>query len=83
MVGDAHLDGGLGASVGIRRSDRTFFGNRYHVGKAGRVAVDGSGGGKDDVRNIVLGHRAQKADGTVNIDTVVFEGNLCRFSDSL
>ena len=80
MVGNEVFDGGFGAAVGVCRADGAVFGDGDHVGEAGCVAVDGGGGGEDDIGDIILGHGGEEVDGTVDIGAPVFEGNFAGFS---
>jgi hypothetical protein len=82
-VGNNVLDHGLGAAVCVRRTDRAMLGNRNHVREAGGIAVDGSGGGEDDVVDIVALHGAEKGDAATDIDAVILEGDFTRLADSL
>ena len=83
MVGNAELDGRFGVAIGISGADGAFFGDGYHVGKAGCVAVDGGGGGENNIGDVVPGHGAKEADGSVDIDTVVFKRNFPRLTHCL
>lgn len=83
VICDTSLHGGLGASVGVGRTDWAVFRNGYHVFEAGGVAVDGGRRGEDDFGDIVACHGRQKADGAVDIRAVVFKRNLARFTNSL
>lgn len=83
MVGYHVLHGGFGIAIGICGTDWALFRNGDHVGKAGCVAVDGRGGGEDDVGNIVAGHGTEETEGTVDIDMVIIEGSFTRFTDGL
>jgi len=58
VVGDHGLDAELCVSVRVGGSERALFGNGDHVGEAGGIAVDGCGGGEDDVGHVVLLHAA-------------------------
>lgn len=82
-VGDDVLNHGLGAAVGVGRPNGAMLGDRDHVGEAGGIAVDGGGGGEDDVVDVVALHGAEKSDAAADIDTVVLEGNLAGLADSL
>ena len=83
VVGDDILDDGLGAAVGVGGADGAVFGDGDHVLEAGGIAVDGGGGGEDDVGDIVAGHGAHKGDAAADVDAVVLEGNLARLADGL
>lgn len=72
VVGDAGFDGGLCAAVGVCGADGADFGDGDHVFEAGGVAVDGGGGGEDDVGDVVAGHGGEEADGAVDVCAVVF-----------
>ena len=82
-VCDDQLDCALRASVGIRRADGTMFRDGNHVWYARGIAVDGCGGGEDDIVYIVLLHAAQEGDSAADINAVVFERDLARLSNSL
>lgn len=71
VVGDAGLDGGFCAAVGIGGPDGAFFRDGDHVGKASGIAVDGSRGGENDVGDIVLCHGSKEADGAVDIGAII------------
>lgn len=79
VVGDHELGGELGVSVGVSGSQGAFFRDGDHAGDAGGVAVDGGGGGVDDVGDIVAGGGAQEVEGAVDIDAVVVQGDLAGF----
>lgn len=83
MIGDAGFDGGLCAAIGIGGTDGAFFGDGDHVGETSRVAIDGGGGGEDDVGNIVLCHGGEEADGAVDIGAIVLQRDLTRLADCL
>lgn len=83
VVFDHALVGELGVTVGVGRAERAVLGDGDHVGEAGGVAVDGGGGGEDNVGDIVLGHGSKHAQGAEHIDAVVFEGDLARLADGL
>lgn len=82
-VGDGGLDSELGVTVGVGRTQRAVLGDGDHVGEAGGIAVDGSRAGEDDVGDIVLHHGAEEVDGAVDVDQVVVQGLLARFTNSL
>lgn len=83
MIGDDRFNGGFGATIGICGTNRAMFWNGDHVGKASCIAIDGSGGGEDNVGNVVLGHGAEKTDSAVDIGAIIFERNLARLADCL
>lgn len=83
VVGDHGLDAELGVSVRVGGTERAVFGDGDHVGEASGVAVDGRGGRENDVGDVVLGHAAQEAEGAVDVDIVVVEGDLARLADGL
>lgn len=83
LVGDDILDDGLGAAVGIGRTDRAVLGDGDHVLESGSIAIDGSTGGEDNVGDIVPLHRAHQTDRTTDIDTVVLERDLARLANGL
>lgn len=73
MVGDHELDGGFRATVWICGADWAVLWDGDHAGMLGGVAVDGCGGGEDDVGDVVRCHGAEEGDGTTDINAVVFE----------
>lgn len=83
MIGNDILDNGLGATVGVGRTDGAVLRDRDHVLEAGGVAIDSSGGGEDDVGDVVLGHGSEERDATAHVHAVVFQGNLSRLANSL
>ena len=83
MIRDNQLDCALRASVWVCRANWAYFGNGDHVGNSSSIAIDGRRRGEDDIRDIMLGHAAEESDGSANIDAVVFEGDLGRFTDCL
>ena len=83
MIGDAVLGSDLCIAVRIRGAEGTLFGDGDHVGEAGGVAVDGRGGGEDDVVDAMAGHGAQEAEGAVDIGVPVVERPFARFADCL
>jgi len=82
-VADNVLNHGLGAAVCVGRSDGAVLGDGNHVGESGSIAIDGSGGGEDDVVDVVALHGAEEGDAATDIDTVVLEWDLARLADSL
>ena len=82
-IGNDALDHRLGAAVGVCRAGRALLWDGDHVGEAGGVAVDGSRGREDDIADIVLEHSTEKRNAASDVDAVVFEGDLARFSDRL
>ena len=83
MIRDDIFNGRFGTTVGVGRADGTVFGDWDHVWEASGIAVDGGGGGKDDVGDIVFGHGREEADGAVNIRAVVLEGDFGGFAHRL
>lgn len=83
MIRDTHLNGRLGATIGVGWSNGAMFRDRDHVGDSGGISVDGGRGREDDVCHIVLGHAAEEGDRTADVDTVVFKGLFARFSNGL
>jgi hypothetical protein len=83
LVGDDILNDVLGATVDVGRTAGAVLGDGNHVLEAGGIAVDGGGGGEDDVGDIVAGHGAEEGDAAADVDTVVLEGNFARFANSL
>ena len=82
-VGDGGLNGELGVAVGVGGTQRAVLGDGDHVREASGVTVNGGGAGEDNVGDIVLDHGAQEVDGAVDVDQVVVQGLLARFTDSL
>lgn len=83
VVRDDVLNHGLGAAVGVGRANGAVLGDGDHVGESSRIAVDGGGGGEDNVGDIVAGHGLEEGNAAANIDAVVFERDHGRLSDGL
>lgn len=83
VVGDDVLNHGLGTAVGVGRANGAVLGDGDHVGESSRIAVDGGGGGEDDVGDIVAGHGLEEGNAAANIDAVVLERDHGRLSDGL
>ena len=83
MVRDAVLRGDLCVAIGICWAKGTFLGDGYHVGEAGGIAVDGCGGGEDDVVDVVAGHGAQEAESAVDISVPVVQRAFAGFANCL
>lgn len=83
VVGDDVLNHGLGAAVGVGRANGAVLGDGDHVGESGRIAVDGGGGGEDDVGDIVAGHGLEEGDAAADVDAVVLERDHRGLSDGL
>lgn len=83
VVGDHGLDAELCVSVGVGGTERALFGDGDHVGEAGGIAVDGRGGGEDDVGHVVLLHAAQEAEGAEDVHAVVLKRDLAGLADGL
>lgn len=77
------FDCAFGASVWVCRANWAVFRDGDHAWMFGRIAVDGRRGGEDDIRYIVFFHAAEESDGSANINAVVFERDLRRFSNGL
>jgi hypothetical protein len=82
-VADNILDHGLGAAVCVGRSNGAVLGNGNHVRESGSIAVNGSGGGENDVVNVVALHGAEERNAAADVDTVVLERDFARLADSL
>lgn len=82
-IRDGIFDSQFRVSVGVCRTHGAFFGDGDHVRETGRIAVDSSGTGEDDIRHIMLEHGAEETDGSEDIDAVVFEGDFGGFADGL
>ncbi len=80
VVADEVFHSGFGVAIGVCGADGAFFGDGDHVREAGCVAVDGGGGGEDDVGDVVFGHGGEEVDGAVDVGAVIFEGDFCGFS---
>ena len=74
----AYASFGCGFSLAIRVGwpDRAMLRNWDHVRKSSRVAINGRGGGKYDISDIVRGHRGEEIDSAVHIGAIVFKRNL-------
>ena len=83
MIGDDVLDCRLGPAVGVCGPNGAAFGDGDHVWEASGIAVDGGGGGEDNVGDVVFCHGGEEADGAVDIGAVVLEGDFSRFADCL
>lgn len=71
MVRDDLLVEKFGLAIGIGGPERAVLWDGDHIREACGVAVNGSGGGEDDVGDVVLGHGSEEADCAVNIDAIV------------
>ena len=74
---------GLGVAVWVGCADGAVLWDWDHAFEAGGIAVDGGGGGEDDVGDVVAGHGAEEADGTADVDAVVLGWDLGGLSDGL
>lgn len=83
IVGDDVLNHGLGAAVGVGRANGAVLGDGDHVGESSGIAVDGGGGGEDNVGDIVAGHGLEERNAAADVDAVVLERDNGRLSDSL
>jgi hypothetical protein len=83
VISDDRFDHAFSVSIWIGGTNWAILGNGYHVGNSSRISVDSRGRGEDNVGDVVLGHAAEESDGSTNIDAVVFEGDLGRFTDGL
>jgi hypothetical protein len=83
VVGDHGLDAELCVAVRVGGAQRALFGDGDHVGEASGIAVDGCGGGEDNVGHVVLLHAAQQAEGAEDVDAVVLERDLAGLADGL
>jgi hypothetical protein len=83
VISDDRFDHAFSVSIWIGGTNWAILGNGYHVGNSSRISVDSRGRGEDNVGDVVLGHAAEESDGSANIDTVVFEGDLGGFTDGL
>ena len=83
VIGDDVFDCRFGPAIGVGGANGAAFGNGYHVWEASGIAVDGGGGGEDDVGDIVFCHGGEEADGAVDVGAVVLEGDFSRFADCL
>lgn len=83
VVGDHELRGELGVSVWVCRAQRALFGDGDHARDTGCVAVDGGRGGVNDVGDVMASSRAQKGEGTIDIDAVIIQGDFTGLSYGL
>lgn len=83
MIRDDIFNHALRAAVWVGRTDWAVLGDGNHVGDTGGIAIDGRGGGEDDVGDIVFGHAAEEGDSAAHIDAVVFERDLGGFANRL
>jgi len=83
VVSDHELCAVLGVAVRICGTEWTFFWNGNHIRDTGGIPVDGCGGGIDNIGDIVSLGRSEQAQSSVDIDMIVLEGDLARFTDSL
>jgi len=83
VISDDRFNHAFSVSIRVGGANWAILGNGYHVGNSSRIAVDGRGRGEDNIGDIVLGHAAEKSDGSANIDAVVFEGDLGGFANGL
>lgn len=83
VIRDNRLNHALRATIRVRRPNWAVLGDGYHVWYSGRIAIDGRGGGEDDVGDIVLDHAPEQIDGSTNIDTVVLDWDFGGFANSL
>ena len=83
VVCDNTLDHGLGAAVWVGGADGAVLRDGDHVLPFCGVAVDGGGGGEDDVRDGVFSHTAQENDGAIDVHAVIFERLLGGLADGL
>lgn len=82
-VGDDVLDHGLGAAVGVGRTNWAVLGDGDHVGDSASITVNGGRGRKDNVGDVVALTGAKEGNAAANIDAVVLEGNLARLANGL
>ena len=83
VVGDELLHGHLCPAVRVRRTEGAFLVNGYHVREPSGVAVDRGRRREDDVGHVVAGHSSEQTNRPVDIDAVVFQRDLGRFSHCL
>lgn len=83
VVGDHQLGRELGVAVGVRGAERAFFRDGDHAGDSSSITVDGRGGRVDDVGDIVAGGRGEQAQCSVDVDSIVVEGNFARLAHGL
>lgn len=83
VVGDDVLNHGLGAAVGVGRANGAVLGDGDHVGESSGIAVDGGGGGEDNVGDIVAGHGLEERNAAADVDAVVLERDDGRLSNGL
>ena len=83
MICNNHFNHALRTPVRVRRTDGTLFRDWNHVRESSRIAIHGGRRGEDDVGHIVSAHAAQERDRASNVDAVVLERLLTRFTYSL
>lgn len=81
VVCDHEFGGKFCVAVGIRWAKWTLFGNGNHARDPSCIAIDGSRGGIHNVGDIVAGGRREEGECAGDIDSVVVEGDLSRFTD--
>ena len=82
-VGDDVLNHGLGATIGVGRTNGAVLWDGNHVGESGGITVDGGRRREDNVGDIVALHGAEQGNAAANIDAVVLERNFARLANSL
>lgn len=83
MVCDHQFDCALGSSIWVGGPNWAVFWDGNHVWDSSCITIYGCRGREHNVGYIVLGHAAEERDGSANIDSVVFEGDFGRFTNSL
>ena len=83
VVRNDRFDGGFGAAIDVGWANGTVLWDGNHVGETSGIAIDGCRGREDNVAHIVLAHRAEKCDASIDVDTVVFQRNLSGLANRL
>lgn len=83
VVGDYKLDHGLSTSIRVGGADWAVLRDWDHVLPFCGIAVNGRGGGEDDIWDRVFLHAAQEDYCAVDVNTVVFERLLRGLADGL
>lgn len=71
MIGDHEFRREFSVAIRVCWAQGAFFGNRDHARDTSGIAVDSSGGGVDDVGDVVAGGGAEEGEGPRDVDVVV------------
>lgn len=78
-----HLDHHLRSSIWVRWADWAALWNWDHAFVPRSIAINGSRRREYDVLHAVLLHGAEERDGAPDIDAIILDRNLSRFSNRL